>query len=477
MGLNGEILQNIIAFAMLPDDPATETLVRYIIRSRQLHLVNKFFNQFTRRTVGLHVHTSAPLWSPAARVDLGPWHPSASASVHTHNKYWVHHHRFQLPIRADWVFIDTYLSTARLPKLRSLTLDLWTGLPGTPSVPARWTESATTYISAVEALLDRIECTAFGIEDIHVRLPCHQPAIDSMHRIIANQYNLRRVRIEVETSSYTRTPRPRFNLDNMATARVKYAPLQTFIIRAPTCDIHFMKAPDSQTAFFDRVAPLYEFGIACSAFATYYPAWVWLHHLLRRTTRLELCEFNVSETDDRVVDPARFNLRPMNLPRLWGLTLQIPTVDSHILQHMSAPMLHYLRIRSSVDVELWPNCPHEHFPRLKLVSVKFPGPSILRLHALGIAFERFIHNMTGVHDWDTEHCAEFAAFIKPYNRPGRTTPYGEPYSRPPPLPHTLHPSASLALIALPSSPSSDALAPTNTSNICNHLPNKRPRLH
>ncbi|KAE8220235.1 hypothetical protein CF326_g8793 [Tilletia indica] len=466
---------------MLPDNPTTDTLEQYIIRSRRFHLVNKFFNQFTRRIVGLHVHTSSPSWSPAARVDLGPWHPSASASVHTHNRYWVHHHRSQIPLRADWAFIETYLTVPRLPQLRSLTLDLWTGTPGTSSVPDRWTESATEYITDVEILLKRIVSASFRIEDIHIRLPCHQLAIDAIQQIVSDQYNLHRLRLEVETSSYTRTPLPRFRLDKMVTAGVKYNPLQTFIIRAPTCDVHFMKAPDAQQSFFDRAHSVYEFGIACYAFATYYPAWVWLYHFLRRTTSLELCEFNITECDDHTVDSARYTLRPMKLPHLWGLTLQVPNVDSHLLQTLSAPALHYLRIRSSVDVELWPNCPYEHFPRLLLVSVKFPGPSILRLHALGIAFERFIHNMTGVHDWETEHCAEFAAYIKRYNRPGRAKPHGVPYSRSTPLPLSLHPSAHLPVQSHLSAITPTPQSRTSVSNISDTPtttpPHKRQRLH
>ncbi|KAE8233004.1 hypothetical protein CF326_g1959 [Tilletia indica] len=427
--LPAEVLLDIVQYAILPDQPAEETLEAYVRRVHALLSVSRYLNRTTQAVVGAHVHMFIPAWRPAIIVDLGPAHPGTFATHRAQSLYWNHHQPSPPAERPVFQFLNAALHSARLPCLRSASFDFWV----TPDLPP---SAALRFGNDVVAFLELMAASTSCIEDLCIRLPFCQDAIGALERIVANQPNLHRLHVQVQSGvPRCHRPRPRFNLLNLALRAGVYVPLQVFILRAPTCDIDCMGPSYVQQPFLDRIRLVLEFGMMCSALCTSVPAWVFIHHLLRSTTQVQLCEFSVASTDKCVVPKTRFRLRTIVLPVLQHLTLQVHDVDTYLLRHVSAPRLRALRIRSYVDAGLWPTCDINHFPELNFVHLQFPGNALLRLHAVGVPLNRFRHNVPAIQpDVDIFESVPYISaqgpdpptpFHPPYVRPQRLCPFVE----------------------------------------------------
>ncbi|KAE8250381.1 hypothetical protein A4X13_0g4776 [Tilletia indica] len=271
-----------------------------------------------------------------------------------------------------------------------------------------------------------ISAASFRIEDLRLRLPCDQRVLNVIGPLLAKQVNLFRVHLEVQSGPILPgSSPPRLHLEHTTLPGVKYQPFHVFVLRAPSCVVYFLDA-SLQQPFKRRAHNAFTFRLACNGFATPVPNWLWAYEFLRASPRLEHFELNVDIPDDRSMDKDAFNGRDLHLPHLIELIIQLPDVDSYLFRLLRAPRLYALRIRSSVERDLWPDCDENGFPNLFLVNVKCPGPTFEFLYVLGVPTERFGHNRRRSQAQDGRE--GYMAYIKPYDvhRPATKAP---PYLR------------------------------------------------
>ncbi|KAE8251866.1 hypothetical protein A4X13_0g3818 [Tilletia indica] len=425
--LPGELLLPILTQALDPADRDSETLESYLRRISNFLRVNKYMKHLTERIVGCHFHMFRPVFHTVAAANAG------RSGMATMDQARVGSHL--QAVEALFPYLNASLSIHRLPALRTFSLDLTTSRVLDASAAALFNHRCV-------AILARVATSSFRIEDFSIRLPPVQALIDVLERLVANQHNLHRLRIQVQTAStIAGKTRPRFHLDHLVTTGVVYHPLQVFVLHASSCDVYFLKPPHLQQPFRDRLRLVMEFGMRCTSFPTYIPSWVWVHHFLRSAQFLERCEFTITAVDDHNIAKSRFFLRPITIPHLQDLVVQMPDVDTHLFRQLHAPNLYSLRVRSDVDVGLWPTCGADHFPRLGFVHLQFPGPAILRLLSLGVPLHRFARraplDVTAIMSGHPTFTAHLLS-----NDPQPVRRLEPPYVRNVPTPLSLHPSAA-----------------------------------
>ncbi|KAK0524485.1 hypothetical protein OC834_005516 [Tilletia horrida] len=338
-----------------------------------------------------------------------------------------------------------FLTVPRLPSLRTISFDFVIGA----LKRKRDSSEAVPYDEAVIVpALERIVLASHSIEQAHIRIPPSQRCIDLVESIIAKNTGLQSLCLEVDSTTPIPTHKPKILLNNLTLDHARYVPLQRFVIRAPTCDVHFLLSPHRQRPFFKRLAAANEFGLVCYNFASLLPNWYWVYTLLLSMPSIVFCDIAFAMPDDHQLPQASTPVRPFRLAHLQQLSIHIPEIDTHMLSYMDAPYLYILRLRSTVHIELWPNCPEDHFPSLFIVNIICPGPIGLRLDVLGIEYEDFYHNLAAGHEHFNPHRNDFLAYIKPYDRvrpKAPTAPYPALHFRrraaPPLLPTTPSPSA------------------------------------
>ncbi|KAK0522352.1 hypothetical protein OC842_006488 [Tilletia horrida] len=415
--LPGEVLIHILKFVLVPDQPQAETLASYAARATPYRLLCARFNAAVDCVAGIHAHTfPGPQLTPI-QIGTVSAHPTPHASVNAHRKYWSNF----LPQPRDrqrHTFAQTLMQNLivpRLPALRSISIDLV--IPTLKRRRPSLSDSDTsTEEGAVLPFLHRLSANSHSMEFLHVRIPASQRCIDAIETVIAKNTQLASICVEVDSTGTAAATRPTLRLNNITLGHTAYAAVRRFVIRAPTCDVHFIVSPHRQRPFFDRLAQATEVGLVCYAFATTLPNWYWLYTLLRMTPDLAMCDIGIASPDDHFVPHSDLPVRPFRLPNLVHLSIHIPEIDTHMLRSMDAPFLYLLRLRSAVHIELWPDCDEGHFPSLFIVNVTCPGPSALRMEVLGIEEQDFSHNYDTGHEYFDPLREDFVVYIKPYER-------------------------------------------------------------
>ncbi|KAE8251864.1 hypothetical protein A4X13_0g3816 [Tilletia indica] len=438
-------------------DANTDSLLAYLTRMHPLLLVNRLISRVTTEVAGFHYHASVPDWRPPVRADRGPWHPPASASFSLHEQYWRYHHRTSGPAPSDFTFLRSTLSYRRLPTLRSLSLDFWTVAQAPAFSVSAEAHLERSFLHEVGCLLKTISATSCRIEDLSLRIPSDQGILDAVVGLVAKQYNLHKVDIDVQSlGQTTNATLSRLDLSALALSDVQYQPFQVFTLRGPDIDLHCRELPHNHPGLLSRFQATKELVLACNSFVSSTPSWIWLHSFLKCSPNIVLLEMSVDNDDNGDFDKTQYDGEDLQLPLLRQLIIQIPAVDSYLLRLLHAPSLYALRVRSHVDIALWPDCDENQFPSIFFSNVRCPGLSYERLYVLGIPTQRYQHNWNHLLSASNDSDYESIAYIKPYDayRPrGNTTSYARarlpPHSYHSPLPvcPAISPSGSLTSLA------------------------------
>ncbi|KAK0517847.1 hypothetical protein OC834_007953, partial [Tilletia horrida] len=195
-----------------------------------------------------------------------------------------------------------------------------------------------------------------------------------------------------------------------------YASFTRFVLRAPSCDVHFSPALSDKDFLHNRMREVTELAIQAHAVVSCWPTWTFAYAILHCTPLVQMCDIGVLVPDEGHYLMDAVILSDISLPNLHELSLQIPDVDTHLLRALKAPALYILRLRCEEDIDYWPTCDLDHFPALFVVRIMCPGPSASRLEALGLRPESYRHNLSDLHNDLRHHTQEMVAYIKPYDR-------------------------------------------------------------
>ncbi|KAE8217137.1 hypothetical protein CF319_g8707 [Tilletia indica] len=366
--------------------------------------------------IGVHVHDFRPTTKSSIRADKGPWNVGPLASPIHHQRYWRYHFGEGPQTIQHVRFLDT-VSISRLPRLRTISLDLrpFSGECLAPSESSLHAHPANT-----TRLLMRLWAHCATIEELNVRMPADQELICLLERIIAMNTALRIVHIDVDSTVAPEQKRiPSMRLDNCITPTNTYVSLQKFIVRAPTCNFSFLAGPDTQSSFFRRLRGVKHLALVCCGFSATKPSVVWMHQLLHTTPHIELCEISTYVRDNHFPYYSITMEETINLPHLKELILEMPALDSYFFRRIQAPLLYAMRVASNLDSDQWPLCQPNQFPSLRCVHILCCGTSFRRLRTLGIPTHTYVHTRSQLHNSHIVHEEPFFVYLK---NPRRATP-------------------------------------------------------
>ncbi|KAE8237419.1 hypothetical protein A4X13_0g8795 [Tilletia indica] len=368
--------------------------------------------------IGLHFHTFNYPRHHGVHTDVAPWHVSTHDGLMFHRDYWNYYQgrdATRIPVFGD---IVNTLTVPRIPTLRCISLDVRALEPISKSSLRLWkTLHAPRWVQTA-MILTRIAIGSCGIEELNIRVSPQQDLLNIIQDIVERNKRLRIIRIDVDSTIVSnRNIRPTIRLDKMFGCYKTRVPLERLVIRAPGCNIKtWATSKDQQAQFFVHLRRLKELVLACHVFNALLPTVIWVYHLLRHMPGLELGDIAVHAADSHKVSMSDVDLSLLHMHALDKLSLQIPEVDTHLLRSINALGLYKLRIKSSVPVETWPACVENHFPNLFIANIMCPGPSALRIEALGVPQKWFYQNLGGNHNHTRAHNQPFLAYIKPYSR-------------------------------------------------------------
>ncbi|KAE8231447.1 hypothetical protein CF326_g3536 [Tilletia indica] len=366
--------------------------------------------------IGMHFHTFSYPKHHGAHDDSAPWHVSTRDGLVLHRNYWNFYQgskTYIIPVFGD---VIKSLTRSRLPTLRCLSLDVRALEPISKSSLRLWkTLHAPRWVQTTLILARLATCR--GIEELNIRVSPQQDLLNIIHDIVDRNKNLRIVRIDVDSTVVSnRNIRPTIRLDEMFACHLPRAPLERLVIRAPSCNIKtFASSRDQQSRLFQHLRQTKEFVLVCAVFNALLPTIIWIYHALRHMPNLELGDVAVHTPDSHKMSMKGVELALIHLHALDKLSLQIPEVDTHLLRSINALSMYKLRIKSAVPISDWPACVDNHFPNLFVANIFCPGPSALRLRALGIPHRCSYQNFGDMHNETRQHSQPFLAYIKPYS--------------------------------------------------------------
>ncbi|KAE8233466.1 hypothetical protein CF326_g1487 [Tilletia indica] len=415
----GEVVLSILRYFLQSRPRDSQTLKAFVAETIPFQRLSRKFKLAIDVIIGLHFHTYAFPLHHGVHADNAPWHISTYDGLFKHRDYWSFYqgkHALRIPTFGD---IVNTLTIPRVPTLRCISLDVRAMEPITKPSLRRWKLLHAPRWVQTTMILTRIASGACGIDELNLRLSPQQDLLNIVQEIVNRNKRLRVIRIEVDSTVVSnRNIRPTIRLDKMFECYKPRLPIERLIIRAPGCNIKtFATSSELQGRFFAHLRQTKEVVLACHLFNALLPTLVWTYHLLRHTPKLELGDVAIHAADTHKLSSfAGGDLPYLQLHALDKLSLQIPEVDTHFLQKINALGLYKMRIRSSVPVSSWPHCVENHFPNLFIANIMCPGPSGLRLRALGVPHKWYYQNLGAVHNHERPHNLPFLAYIKPYSR-------------------------------------------------------------
>ncbi|KAE8218685.1 hypothetical protein CF319_g7484 [Tilletia indica] len=385
------ILADVVAEAASPTahgpdvPPLIDVLHSFAAISRKARLAVGHYLAFRFRIFRVpeqHIHhTSQTAWLPFLPSRWGQeFHP-----------YFLSH------LGAEWDQLPSIqLQTLWFDRVRSLpTREIQVDVrvkdfagPGSARV---WNRQHAPQWIRSSALLTRISICTTTLERIHVRMGCQTEQFRIVEHILSANPSLKDVIIEADCAlSPTSFPRAVFNLDNITrTAAGSYQDLDRFVIRAPGIEL----VMSNSAALFQRLGTCAEFRIAVFKLRSPLPAWQLVHSLMLAAPGLTGLEVAYPfEQGSNGLDAS--NLGTARVVQLVDLTLDLPEVDSRLLNLLDAPNLRFLRVRTMAPFNGHGSCPPSHFPGLEFVNVWCSCPVGVRFRTLGIPREHYASNLT-----------------------------------------------------------------------------------
>ncbi|KAE8222153.1 hypothetical protein CF319_g4598 [Tilletia indica] len=385
--------------------------------------------------IGMHFHTFNFPDHHGVHDDTAPWHVSNRDRLMLHRNYWKYYQGQTSTTIPTFTDIINSLTPGRLPTLRCVSLDVRAMEPISRSSLRLWKTLHTPRWVQTTHILSCLANACRGIEELNIRVSPQQDMLNIIQDIVVRNKKLRNIRIDVDSTVVNnRNIRSTIRLDKMFGCTLSRAPLERLIIRAPGCNIKtFATSQEQQSRFFQYLRSTKEFVLACAVFNALLPTMLWIYQLFQHMPKLELGDIAVQAPDTHKLTLKDVKLPILHMHALDKLSLQIPEVDTYLLRSINALGLYKLRIKSAIPVSDWPTCIDSHFPNLFIVNIHCPGPSALRLSALGIPHRCSYHNLGGMHNRTRSHNQPFLAYIKPYScrRNDHPEPPAVPY--PPPV--------------------------------------------
>ncbi|KAE8220558.1 hypothetical protein CF319_g5938 [Tilletia indica] len=421
--LPGEVVLHIMRFVVEEMPTQTHQLKSYVRKTLPLQQINRRWKLAADWAFGLRLHTYISPPNTGTHDERSPWHVSIHDPVYIHRDYWEFFQGSEsLKKPAIYNILNT-LTLARVPTLRSISLDLRPYDPISSSSLRKWKTVHAPRLIHTSSILTRMLSATRGLEELNLRISPQQELVDMVEELVAKNTRLRKLTIEVDSAIVAgRNIRPTIRLDRMFPKLVTRAPLERLVIRAPGCNITIRIPYEDQIPFFFHLRSVTEFGMVCASFKTSTTNQWWIYRLFNRIPKIKSCEIAIDVPDSRAttLENVTFPLTP--LYSLEKLSIQFAEVDTRLLRSFVANNLFKLRVGSRVPISKWPICDDDHFPRLFVAHICCPGPSALRLLALGIKPCFFRHNLTELHNDQHNHQAPFLAYIKPYARHLRRVP-------------------------------------------------------
>ncbi|KAE8233025.1 hypothetical protein CF326_g1936 [Tilletia indica] len=415
-GLPGEVVLMILQYLIQQRPRSDQTLKALLKTTAPLSRLSWKLKLATDVILGLHFHAYSQPRHLGVHEDRAPWHVHASSDVALHQEYWSYYQgeqRRPIPTIRE---VFNCLTSSRLPTLRCVSLDLRPPDSTTPSGVWRLKDASPWIHSS--AILDRMSQGSKGIEELNLRLKPQQELIDFAIRIIANNPKLRSIRVEVDSAvGNAGSVRPLIKLRDMFPRHAIPMQLERFVLRAPSCNVTAYDStyPDLPP-MFQHLRSTEEFVLVSSDFQATKPTVLWIHFLLSHLPNVVDFDFAVHDKDSRARPLHDIVLPMVHLHSLDRMSIQVPEIDTHLLRAINALSLYKLRIKSSVPAPDWPVCEDDHFPNLFIANIKCPGPSALRVRAMGVPDRWFYQNLSKTHNWTNSHSLPFLAYIKPYSR-------------------------------------------------------------
>ncbi|KAE8228966.1 hypothetical protein CF326_g6079 [Tilletia indica] len=421
--LPGEVVLHIVRFMVEEMPTQTHQLKSYVRRTIPLQQINRRWKLATDWAIGLRLHTYISPSNTGTHDERSPWHVSIHDPVCDHRDYWEFYQGSDSLRKPAIYNILNTLTYGRLPTLRCISLDLRPYEPISVSSLRRWKTVHAPRLIHTASILTRMLSATRGLEELNLRISPQQELVDMVEELVAKNTRLRRLTIEVDSAVVAgRNIRPIIRLDHMFPKLVSREPLERLVIRAPSCNITFRIPFQDQVPFFPHLRTVAEFGMVCSSFKTSTTNQWWIYRLLTHLPNVKSCEIAIDAADSRATTLENITFPPVLLRYLEKLSIQFAEVDTRLLRSLVAVRLFKLRLGTRVPVSKWPICDEDHFPNLFVAHVCCPGPSGLRLLALGIQPCHFRHNLTELHNHTRSHQAPFLAYIKPYTRTLRRVP-------------------------------------------------------
>ncbi|KAE8229126.1 hypothetical protein CF326_g5912 [Tilletia indica] len=333
-----------------------------------------------------------------------------------HRDYWLFYQGTDATTVPNLRDAMNALTFQRLPVLRCISLDLRPHEPITKSSLRLWKTVHAPRWVRTSSILTRLLVSARGLQELNLRISAQQDLIDLVQDIIANNVNLRIIRVDVDSAVVNgRNIRPQIHIRKMFPAYRPRACLDRFLLRAPSCDIHIDPPQDPASLHFLRLLQgVKEFVLACSILDANMTTLMWLIKALQSMPTVELFDLAVNAKDHHATPTADMNFPSIRLPVLSKLSLQLPELDGHLLRALNAPELNTLRLLSGVPLQAWPHCEINHFPNLFVANISCVGPSAVRMRALGLRRHQFAHSLTRFDNWTNSHSLPFLVLIKPH---------------------------------------------------------------
>ncbi|KAE8233503.1 hypothetical protein CF326_g1464 [Tilletia indica] len=196
------------------------------------------------------------------------------------------------------------------------------------------------------------------------------------------------------------------------------AHLDRLVIRAPSCEVSIWDAEP----LFGRLGAAAEVRIAALALQVVGDALQWATHLVRSAPLLHTLE--IAATRGNRSHPFRSPiggsspLRPIALPHLVHLALDLPAVDARFLRAIHAPELQELHIQTRERMDAFGTVPPLHFPSLSFVKIGCSCSVVRRLEVLGLPRTSYSHLLTSVENENQDFDGDFIARIRPDQRAG-----------------------------------------------------------
>ncbi|CAD6968455.1 unnamed protein product [Tilletia controversa] len=176
--LPGEIILQIATQALIPDEPAKEDLCSLCRRACELRLISPRFNMAVPFVLSQHFHTYQLVHERPIRANLPTWIPSLRDPPGVHHLYWFLHQGVRHNNLPDLRKLSDTLQIAKLPKLKSTSLDLRLKDLPISNTTRMWNDLHVPQWIQVTTTLSKMLAVCSTLEELNLRVPPQQDIIN-----------------------------------------------------------------------------------------------------------------------------------------------------------------------------------------------------------------------------------------------------------------------------------------------------------